>query len=137
MNSAHAVRHKPALPHGQEQNAAVCIAFSVGGDLLNVGGTKVPPAELEELVLRTIDAKDTGVCSARNSDGIEEIWIAVVDCQIAGQELVQRLEQALKRMQFGTFHVIRLAGVPRNASGKIERDRLKTAMMAAAGRTSD
>jgi acyl-coenzyme A synthetase/AMP-(fatty) acid ligase len=36
-----------------------------GDDLLNVGGTKVPPAELEELVLRTIDAKDTGVCSAR------------------------------------------------------------------------
>ena len=108
-----------------------------GDDLLNVGGTKIPPGELEELILKRIDAKDAGVCSIRNRDGIEEIWIAVADCPTADRELVQRLEQALGRLQLGTFHVTRLPRVPRNASGKIQRDLLRAAITGPAGRTPE
>lgn len=102
-------------------------------DLLNIGGTKIAPGVLEELVLRRIDAGDAGVCSMRNAEGIEEIWIAVTDCPLPDPELVHRLEQALGRMQIGTFRVLRLPRVPRNASGKIQRDQLRAMMNEAIG----
>jgi len=106
-----------------------------GDDLLNIGGTKLAPNVLEEMILRTIEANDAGVCSIRNSDGIEEICIAVTGCAIADAELLRRLEQVLGRLQVGTFRIMRLQQVPRNASGKIERERLRATMMEAASRT--
>jgi len=107
-----------------------------GDDLLNIGGGKIAPGALEDLVLRTVGAKDAGVCAIRNRDEIEEIWIAVSGCPIADPELLQRLKQALVHLQIGTFRVMRLPQLPRNASGKIKRDELKAAIMEAAGRSA-
>jgi len=101
-------------------------------DLLNIGGTKIAPGVLEELVLRRVDAGDAGVCALRNAEGIEEIWIAVTDCPLLDAELLSRLDQALGRMQIGTFRILRLPQLPRNASGKIQRDQLRALMIEAA-----
>ncbi len=100
-------------------------------EILNVGGTKVPPSAVEEMVLRLVTAKDAGACSAANSDGIEEIWIAVVDAQVDDKELRERIKSGLRPLQFAAFHVVRLPQIPRNAGGKIQRDLLKRAVEAA------
>ena len=104
-----------------------------GDDLLNIGGTKFAPGPLEELILQTVEAKDIGVCSIRNRDGIEEIWIAVADCPLADPVLLQRLEGILQRLQVGRFKILRLPRLPRNASGKIERNLLRSTVIEAAG----
>ncbi len=102
-------------------------------DLLNLGGTKIPPAGLEELVQRRVGAKDAGVCTVRDADGIDEVWIAVVDCSLADSELLRRVEQVLKPMGIGGCQLVRLPRLPRNAAGKIQRDELKAIMIGAAG----
>jgi acyl-coenzyme A synthetase/AMP-(fatty) acid ligase len=107
-----------------------------GDELLNLGGTKIPPAGLEELVQRTLEAKDAGVCTVRNSDGIDQLFIAVVECAVADQEMLSRLREVLQPMQIGRFCVMRLPQLPRNAAGKLRRDELKSLMTEALARTS-
>jgi len=106
-------------------------------DLLNIGGTKMPPGVIEEMVLRTVNAKDAGVCSIRNQDGIEELLIAVAEAPIGDQELRDRIAKALRPLQFATIRLARLSPIPRNAGGKIQRDQLKRILTRAAGLPED
>lgn len=98
-------------------------------ELMNIGGAKIAPAAIEELIARTVEAGDVGVCTVRNADEIEEIWIAVSDCSIADAEVLQRINRVLGPMQIGTMRVMRLRQLPRNASGKIRRDELKATLI--------
>jgi acyl-coenzyme A synthetase/AMP-(fatty) acid ligase len=99
------------------------------GDLLLIGGAKVPPNILEELALRIVNAKDAGVCAIANQDGIEEIWIALAGAESDAAALKARLEPSLRPLlQFAVFHVATLAQIPRNAGGKVQRDQLKRAV---------
>ena len=100
-----------------------------GDELLNLGGTKVAPPMIEEAIARAVEARDVGVCSGRNADGIEEIWIAVTDCPIADDELLKRVTRFLGPIQLGLMRVTRLPRLPRNASGKILRDELRAIML--------
>jgi acyl-CoA synthetase (AMP-forming)/AMP-acid ligase II len=94
-------------------------------DLLNIGWRKFAPTTLEELVLHAIGAGDVGVCSLPNADGIEEVCVVVSNARCADQELMERIAEAFRRLQLGRYHVIKTDRVPRNATGKIERDALK------------
>jgi acyl-coenzyme A synthetase/AMP-(fatty) acid ligase len=100
-------------------------------EMLNVGGNKVPPSAVEDLVLRIVNAKDAGAFSSQNREGIEEIWIAVADAQVDDKELRERIERGLHALQFATFHLVRLPEIPRNPGGKIQRDLLKRAVAGA------
>ena len=97
-------------------------------ETLNIGGTKVPPTAVEELVLRVTDAKDAGAFSLPNREGVEEIWIAVTDAKVDDKELRERIERGLRPLQLAAFHVVRLPRIPRNPGGKIQRDLLKRAV---------
>ncbi len=103
-------------------------------DLLNIGGTKMPPAMLEELVLRTVNAKDAGVCSVTNRNGVEELMIAIAGAPLADEELRGRISKAFRPLQFATIHLARFPAIPRNAGGKIQRDQLKQDLCRAIGR---
>ena len=46
-------------------------------------------------------------------------------------EVLKRVAAALRNYQVGSFHVVILSHIPRNATGKIERDRLRSAIAAA------
>ncbi|HXP76248.1 MAG TPA: class I adenylate-forming enzyme family protein [Stellaceae bacterium] len=104
-------------------------------DLLNIGGTKMPPSVIEELILRTVNAKDAGVCSIRNQLGIEELLIGVADAPIGAQELRERIGAALRPLQFATIRLARISPIPRNAGGKIQRDQLQRILARLAGLT--
>jgi len=96
-------------------------------DVLNIGWNKLSPSALEDLVLRVAEVGDVGVCSIPNADGIEEIAIAVSDPRGSAQELEERITNAFRDVQIGRFHLLWLDRIPRNANGKIQRDRLKDA----------
>lgn len=104
-----------------------------GDDLLNIGGAKVRPDDLEALVTRHADVGDVGVCTFANREGIEEVYVAVAGVRQDHRELLARLEQAFVHQQLGSFRIVILQAVPRNAAGKIVRAALKETIAKAAG----
>jgi len=89
-------------------------------EILNIGGAKSSPETLEELILARTPIRQAGVCSIRNSAGIEEVCVAVADAAGGDQELVDWITRAFHGVQIGAFRVARLPVIPRNAAGKIQ-----------------
>jgi len=102
-------------------------------ELLNIGGLKMAPSAIEACVLPHVTADDIGVCSVRNSEGIEEICIAVANPSHGNAELLERIADCLRNRHVGRFKIVKLTHIPRNANGKIQRDLLKKAVAAARG----
>ena len=106
-----------------------------GDELLNIGGAKVRPDDLEALVMRHADAGDVGVCTFANREGIEEVYVALAGVRDDHRELLARLEQAFMHQQLGSFRAVILQAIPRNAAGKIVRGALRKMVARAAGLT--
>lgn len=96
-------------------------------DLLNIGGNKFLPSTLEELLLGHEVAGDAGVCSIQNADGIEQVCVAVSDARGSDREILERIARAFQNLGVGEFYLIKMDHIPRNASGKIQRNLLKEA----------
>ena len=93
-------------------------------ELLNIGGIKFAPSALEAWVLQRATVGDIGVCAVRNSEGIEEICVAVANPGHDDADLMARVTAAFRDCHIGHFLVVKLPRIPRNANGKIERKRL-------------
>jgi len=102
-------------------------------EMLNIGGEKVPPDAFESEVLKHAAVTDVGVCTFANASGVEEVYFAVSFTQGETAEILRRISDAFKGFALGAYYVVRLPSIPRNANGKIERDRLKEAVAAAVG----
>jgi acyl-coenzyme A synthetase/AMP-(fatty) acid ligase len=94
-------------------------------DVLNIGGKKVAPEVIEDRVLKLGQVAGVGVCGAPNRDGIEEACIAVAGQRCSDEELLRRITEALRDLQLGRFHVIRVPAIPRTANGKLQRKALR------------
>ena len=104
-------------------------------ELMNIGGIKMAPSSIEGWVMQHATVGDLGVCSLRNADGIEEICVAVARPGHGETELMERITRAFSDHHIGrNFYVVRLARIPRNANGKIQRGLLKQAALAVLGR---
>ena len=103
-------------------------------ELMNLGGLKIAPSELEALVLRHATVGDIGVCMLVNPEGADEICVAVVAPAHGDEELLARVTEAFRHNHVGRFHIVKLSRVPRNANGKIERARLKEIIATGLGR---
>jgi len=100
-------------------------------ELLNIGGSKRSPAELEQLVLRRAGVLDAGALSILNADGFEEVTICVTTDGRHDEDLQARVLDALRQMQLGRVIIVKLDAIPRNDAGKIQRDRLRQIVEAA------
>jgi len=96
-----------------------------GDDVLNIGGQKIAPDLLEDMVLNATSVGDVAICPIHNADGIEEICIAVSDARGNDQELLECVNRAFRGYQIGRFYMVRTDRIPRNANGKIQRKLLK------------
>jgi acyl-coenzyme A synthetase/AMP-(fatty) acid ligase len=67
-------------------------------------------------------------------DGIEEVYVAVSGNRTSSEEAVARINDAFRPYQLGKFYVVQATHIPRNENGKIQRDMLKKAVVAAVGR---
>jgi acyl-coenzyme A synthetase/AMP-(fatty) acid ligase len=97
-------------------------------DVLNLGWRKFAPELIEEMILRSIEAADVGVCSIPNANGIGELCIAVVSPRASDAELLRHITEAFRGYQFGKFHVVKLPSIPRTPNGKRRRNVLKEAV---------
>ena len=97
-------------------------------ELLNLGGIKVPPAQIEAAIAAHAPVADVGVCEIANGLGAKELWIAVSGARCADEALPQEVGEALRSIPLGTFRIAKLASIPRTATGKIRRDALREAL---------
>src|SRR5262249_52790959 len=75
-------------------------------DLMNIGGSKFSPSALEDLVLKSVDVGDVGVCSIPDADGLEEVCVMMADVRCGGQELMERVTRAFRQLQLGRFYIM-------------------------------
>lgn len=93
-------------------------------DLMNLGGEKIVPGWIEDAARLAPGILDVAAFSLPDPDGWERCWLAIV----AGEDFE---EQALTAALSGqvalvhTLHWFRVASLPRNAMGKVERNRLR------------
>jgi len=107
-------------------------------ELMNVGGIKVLPGDIEDVIRRGGKVSDAGVCMVRNADGIDEVWVAVCFAPGADAAAVERLRPTFRDFPFGPANLVPLNAIPRTDTGKIKRAELRRAVEEAlnAGRGS-
>lgn len=101
-------------------------------ELINLGGTKLNPAKVEEIAKEFDGVIDAAICLIERLPGIEEIAIAVVGK--SGINL-RGLDQLL-RAKFPLGHpaiFVTAEQVPRNLMGKVVREELKSQILSALG----
>jgi acyl-coenzyme A synthetase/AMP-(fatty) acid ligase len=100
-------------------------------EILNLGGLKILPEEVEDMVHQRAAVSDVGVCAIPNADGIDEVWVAVVYDAPDDRDIRARLEPAFVAFPFGDVHLFKVARIPRTETGKVRRALLKDLVMAA------
>ena len=101
-------------------------------DLLNIGGVKFLPQRVEDVLLKATGIEEIAIGSIVSAQGIAELCVAVAEAGVEEAELRQRIADVLAKVGFRKFLLLRLARIPRNAGGGIDRSALKEAMLAAA-----
>ena len=101
--------------------------------LLNVGGDKINPEIVEEVLSSHPAIADCAVVNIPNELGIEEIHALIVARAVFDEaELRKYCGQKLQRV-FTPVRFVVVERVPRNDMAKIERGRLMELMKIAAG----
>jgi acyl-coenzyme A synthetase/AMP-(fatty) acid ligase len=106
------------LPNG------VLIVTARTSDMIDIGGTKVAPERIEELLLRRSDISDAAAVGVE-ADGGQQLWVAVVP---RGPGLDPRDVAAYLKAQNPAFvaHQVKIVDrIPRGESGKVRRRQLR------------
>jgi fatty-acyl-CoA synthase len=92
--------------------------------IMNIGGDKVRPELIEEVLTSLADIEQAGVISVVNEVGIEEVWAAIVSRgSVNERQLLVHCQERLAP-PFVPRRFVTIAEVPRNHMGKIDRARL-------------
>ena len=102
------------------------------GDQVNLGGVKFGLSKIEGVAQRSGGAglKDIGAVAIPNASGLNEIHVALVTDGSDDRGVVERVSAVLGSTITGGVHLIRLPQIPRNDMGKIDRAKLKEAVLA-------
>ena len=94
-------------------------------EMITTIGGKYAPSDLEAIVTARLGEGDVGVCKVADKDGIENVYVAIAGARRGQEELLALVTQAFSKLIIGKFLVVAMKAIPRNAAGKIQRDRLK------------
>jgi acyl-CoA synthetase (AMP-forming)/AMP-acid ligase II len=100
--------------------------------VLNAGGDKITAEKIEAAITSFATVGEAAVVMATNRDGIEEIWAAVVAAGKIDAEALRRHCRSRVPPPFVPARVVRLETLPTNALGKVDRQKLKELLAAAA-----
>jgi acyl-CoA synthetase (AMP-forming)/AMP-acid ligase II len=104
-------------------------------DILNIGGIKLVPSQLEDAIVKRTPVREAGVTSIPGPDGIDEICIAVVPASAAGMpEIAQAIATNVLSAPMGRPHIMPMEKLPRTETGKLQRHLLKAAFQRWLGR---
>jgi acyl-CoA synthetase (AMP-forming)/AMP-acid ligase II len=92
--------------------------------VMNIGGDKVRPEVIEDLLTSVAGIAQAGVISVANALGIEEVWAALVLRAPADERALLAYCQERLAPSFVPRRFVQVADIPRNPMGKIDRTRL-------------
>ncbi|MGH6981698.1 MAG: class I adenylate-forming enzyme family protein, partial [Stellaceae bacterium] len=98
-------------------------------DIINVGGTKMAPELIEDVVRRHPAVADVAAVGMVGASGLEEIWLAVVR---RGPLVADEIVALCAGVEIPVARVVAVAEIPRNLLAKIERSRIKAEMQTVA-----
>jgi acyl-CoA synthetase (AMP-forming)/AMP-acid ligase II len=101
-------------------------------DVLNAGGGKMAAEKVEAALLAFKGVKEAAVFMATSKLGVEEVWAAIVCGEKVDSEGLRAHCRPRMPGVFVPVHVVVLDSLPVNATGKIDRPRLKS-MLAGGG----
>jgi acyl-CoA synthetase (AMP-forming)/AMP-acid ligase II len=101
-------------------------------DVINVKGNKIWPAPIEERVREALSVSGVCLLSAPNRAGDEELHLVIEAPTPLDPGIVAAvLPSELRKAGLGTVHITHTPALPRNAMGKVVRDSLTAAVIAA------
>ena len=101
-------------------------------DRMNLGGYKFQPTTLDDVVLDCPGVADAAAFAVPDAAGIDQCWLAVVPgAGFDRADLLRRLQE--HRPPLPPLRFAFTEKIPRNAMGKVERQRLRGETMAALG----
>lgn len=104
-------------------------------ELLNIGGMKVNPVELEETLRNIAGLKDLCITEIAGVSGNQQVWVAVaLDGSTKLQDVVDLAVPKLPS-EYGKFAFMEIETIPRTATGKLQRKEL-TALISEAVKNS-
>ena len=92
--------------------------------VINVGGNKTSPESIEQVVLAHPGVEQAAAINVHNELGIDEVWAAIVAAPSLDEGALRRHCQARLPDLFVPRKFVRLAALPLNAAGKLDRKRL-------------
>lgn len=99
-------------------------------DQLNIGGVKIEPSTIEDILLGISalrpSVQDLAVTSIENVNGIEEICVAVVANEGAEDKSIAEQIKRTLPAEYGNVRVKLVNRIPRTASRKVQRYLLKS-----------
>jgi len=98
-------------------------------DLINVRGYKILPQPLEEMFMRELPVHDICVTDMPDGQGNFSVWVIFVPSQSDGFEKVKEKIQPLMPSKYGVIRLTEVDAIPRTASGKIQRNKLKKTLL--------
>ncbi len=101
-------------------------------DVLNAGGGKMAAEKVEAALLSYKGVREAAVFMATSKAGVEEVWAAIVCNEKVDAEGLRAHCRPLMPWVFVPTHIVPLARLPINATGKVDRKRLKDDVLGAA-----
>ncbi len=110
---------------GMVTDARLLVIAGRENAVINVGGNKVNPEKIETVLMSCAGIKDAAAFGHPNAMGVEEIWAVVVtDMELNLTSVSVDCARQLHD-EFVPRHIVRVAGIARNAMGRIERSQLR------------
>ena len=94
-------------------------------DVLNAGGGKIAAEKVEAALLAYRGVREAAVFMRTSASGVEEVWAAIVTSETVDAEALRTHCAAHMPHVFVPVHVVPMDRLPVNATGKVDRPRLK------------
>jgi acyl-coenzyme A synthetase/AMP-(fatty) acid ligase len=94
-------------------------------DVLNAGGGKMAAEKVEAALLAYQGVREAAVFMRTSSSGVEEVWAAIVTSEAVDAGALRAHCAAHMPHVFVPVHVVPMERLPLNATGKVDRPRLK------------
>jgi acyl-CoA synthetase (AMP-forming)/AMP-acid ligase II len=100
--------------------------------VLNAGGGKLSAEKVEAALMSFQGVSEAAVFMATNALGVEEVWAGIVCSEKVDSESLRAHCRPRMPAVFVPAHVVTLEALPINATGKIDRPRLKEMVLSTA-----
>jgi acyl-coenzyme A synthetase/AMP-(fatty) acid ligase len=98
-------------------------------DLLNIGGLKLMPAEIEDPLKAGAPIADAGACSLPDENGIGRLHVGLVRKPgVSAEEAIEFVRTTVPSA-FGRMQVVFFAALPRTETGKLKRALMREEIM--------